>query len=204
MQTFGQALKNFVEDYKRTLTSKSLLDFCSSPKRISVLQKTAPELSSDDIKKFLVSLFTNDPTGETLKETSFTEIQDDAPYKYGVKDIPKYKCVDKPEFITVVQPKCEECQKTAYFGLPFCPWCMKQIPPYYPKCKGNVKASVHGAVVPLNDIEITPPKNTITVVEAGVEKEVKLSDVFIDDGDVRVTYGDIEQEKKTVSKYIPY
>lgn len=113
------------------------------------------------------------------------------------------------------RPKCEAdqggCNKLAYFGLPFCPWCMRQIPPFYPKTnhkKFMFRGNAELYDDPIVDFEMIADsgcreEDVVTHMIAGVATRFNKNDCIVDDGDIKVTYGDVERAKKNIDKFIP-
>lgn len=116
-----------------------------------------------------------------------------------------------------VRPVCNNntCTKLAYFGLPFCPWCMRQLPPFFPSKNDETdnKHAIGGGVIgvkPILDMEDLNPmkacdqdEETVTIVAGGVASSFSQKDILVDDGDIRVTYRDVLLAKKDIDKYIP-
>lgn len=229
MATFGQLLQQIYSEYDASDKLVDITSFCSSTGKLKELKACCKNYGYDldeiTIRDFIKNLFNVDPQGKSLDfdfNRNPVSYQDSgAPYEFGVVDY-NDRDIDTINKIPVnvnygntewkkpkVRPKCKNpnCKELAYFGLPFCPWCMKQIPPFYPKTKKdtqNIYAS--SPILDLKDIKTNICKTNeekVTRMVAGVETTFSLNDVIIKDNDVHVRQRDVERELKNIKKYIP-
>lgn len=224
MKTFGQLLSNYKVQYKNSKSNLDLLSYCTTSNKLEELTSCCKRYNIDfdkfKILEFLKNLIQIDPELRSLDTPkNAVEYQESgSPYPFYIDDFDKYKdtqLINDTEFVFEnrnrkkkhkVRPKCinDNCNKSAYFGLPFCPWCMRQIPPYYPKMKKHHMRSSVLPIIDMDDINSNPcTGETVTKVIAGVKKQFNLSDIVIEDKNVKVTYGDVEEAKKVIKNYIP-
>ena len=226
-KSIGVILSNIVlqhQNYK----GMSLKDLALLSANIDDMYKCCQDnnlsFSKDNLKHFITDLFTVDPEGLSLFPNHLPKLnyQDNgAPYQYNVED---YDDVTLDDLINEqplklkfkknagqtkykARPKCvhDGCNKSAYFGLPFCPWCMKQIPPFVPNTDQRMMTSSSASVYPIIDFDSIiskPVTSGVTRMIGGVSKKFDLSDKVVDDGVIVVTQADVEAVKD-VSKFIP-
>lgn len=207
MDSFGVLLQKYVSSYKKLLNpKKSLIAFCSADKRVDELQASCKEnninFNPNDIKAFIKALFTLDPKGLSLNNdyvNSFVGYQNNEyPTDLSVIDFLTPSNNVETTYLSV-RPKCNKCGKSHYFGLNFCPWCMKKTVKWYPKVLPDYASQSTEPMIAMDALDIS---SKVTPVESVFSKP-KPDECIIDDGYIKVTHADVENVRKTIKKYIP-
>lgn len=221
INNFGLLLQKYINDHHQSGDKQPIVAYCTTPDKLLCLRAAClangiSSYSVDNIRDFLKRLFDADPKG-TLFRPDHNDSGPADNYRFKTKfKRPIKRLREKPK----TQPVCKhDCNKLAYFGLPFCPWCMRQLPPFIP-AHGNETDSQHylgGSVTNnttkpimennMNDKNKQRTDNNkeqmVTSVISGVECKFSPKDIVVDDGDVRVTYADVARIRKEIHKYIP-
>ena len=209
-------LHEMVSAYYNSGITTPLKEYMTLPRHINQMTKCCNDnginILADKIRDFIIKLFEVDPKGiSCINEQKPTTFQPSGyPYPVKVNDFNKPRVNNpfpndyRPQNDYRVQPQCpnQECEKQAYFGLPFCPHCMKQIPPFIPKLKNSMQASVL-PIMKLSDLDTKPVKEKVVAMVGGVEKTFDMNDIIVKNKDMCVTYADVENEMKNISQYIP-
>lgn len=201
-KSLASLLHEMVSSYYDSNISMPLKEYMTIPKHLNKFNKCCKDndinIAAEKIKQFIINLFTVDPKGDSCIPRKKPVRVEPSGYPYALNVYLKNKK-------QMVQPQCPHigCEKQAYFGLPFCPHCMKQIPPFIPKRKNSVLSSTIDPILDINTLQIKPTKQKVTAMIGGVKKSFDGSDVVVKDKYVDVRYSDVEACLKQVNKYKP-
>lgn len=148
-------------------------------------QTNGISVSKEDLVNFMLNLFQQDPDGKTyFQHPSDYPIEYESPNLGDYHNNP-YFSVRKSSENNSLRPQCKSCKEMAYFGLPFCPHCMKPIPPLQ-SLKEDTKLS-----------PILYADNTIPALASA-----NVSIVYQDE-EILISEKDLAAIKAVLYKYIP-
>lgn len=143
-------------------------------------------ISRDDLVNFMLNLIQQDPNGKTyLQHPSDYPVEYEDPRLGDYSNNP-YFSIRKSPNDNSLRPQCKSCKEMAYFGLPFCPHCMKPIPALQ-----SLKD---------NDNNLSPilfADNTIPTLASA-----SINTVYQDD-DILISEKDLASAKAVLHKFVP-
>lgn len=142
-------------------------------------------ISKDDLVDFMLDLIQQDPNGKT-----YLQHPSDYPIEYEDTSLGDYSnnpyfSIRKSPEDNSLRPQCKSCKEMAYFGLPFCPHCMKPIPALQ-SLKDDNKLS-----------PILFADNTIPTLSSA-----SINTVYQDD-DILISEKDLAAAKAALHKFVP-